>query len=92
MRRFQLAEFAHERVELRVRDLGVVVYVVALLVVPDEGTERIDAVGWRGHAPRLPVAGEHVVGEPEEGVALAALGERDELGDGPGRCTRRPAA
>ncbi len=41
--RFELAQFAHERVELRVAELGIVVNEVALGVVVDQLAQRLDA-------------------------------------------------
>ena len=82
--RLERLELLHQRVELGVRDLGVVEDVVALFVMADAGPEVGDAFGWshagrqscggawRVRASASPVAREHVVRQRGERVALGA--------------------
>ena len=53
MRLLERAQLAHERVELGVGDLGIVVDVVALFVVADQLAKFADAFGGRHTDQRL---------------------------------------
>jgi hypothetical protein len=66
MRGFERLQLVHQGVELRVRDLGILMNVVPFFVVPDALAENSDPFDWVGHArggtnAALPIAGEDVV-------------------------------
>jgi hypothetical protein len=77
MLRLELFELVEQRVEFFVGDLGGVVDVVLLFVVTDKRAEPVD-FRERGGA-QLPIAGEHVIRQCQQRVALGARRERVEL-------------